>query len=277
MQVADERLLAHVRNNGLGGVIGTLFLIVFEQGLKDSAKHFGVHADFDVDRIGLINGEVKPGEESEELLEELGREVERAERFLGRVFLKQAAVQIGNTHGLRTCGLEKVLGTAGVQRFVEERDEAGGVIAFRFRTGLKPVVQEISIAIGPSGRGGWRTTDPMLLLEKMKENESGQQAFGKVAGVAGGFGIGLPIPGTGKPGSMFGKGCVMADVFGEEGVGEFFNRKGGFEIGEGGETAGGLVLQRGKAFGGGAAGFGRAKEVGEAAGGSFAAGGGAGG
>ena len=93
-QILEQRLLAHVLNNGLRRVIGAFVFVVFEQVLENMPEHFGIDADLVLLGIVFVDGEVVLGEELEQVAKEIFREIDRP-RF-GENFLEESAIEVRN-------------------------------------------------------------------------------------------------------------------------------------------------------------------------------------
>ena len=173
----DEALLAHVLDDGLGGVVGAFVFVVLQKVLENVAEHLGVDADLVVLRVVFVDREVVFAEEGEELVEEVWREVDALDA--GEIALEEAAVQV--RHAGAGDG-EEVARAGRVEGIEEKRDEACGVEAFFFRRrrGVEEIAEEGDVAAGPIGAGGI-ATEPAFLLQEVEEDEATEEFFDEVA------------------------------------------------------------------------------------------------
>ena len=276
LEVVEQGLAAHVGDDGLGGVVGALVLVVFEEVLEDVAEHLGVDADLVVFGVVFVDGEVVLREKLEQVAEVAGGEVDGLEGF--GIGVEEAAVEVGHAGAGEGEDVAVAVGVEGVE---EEGGEVFGVEA----VGLAGVVglavegaEELEVAACPVGVVSG-AAEPFLALEELEEDEAAEEFFDEVAdgfvGLVLGGGIVLVGDGEGAAG---GGGVFRAEQVGDEflvvflvGFEEFFGEaldgEGVLELGEG--EVGALLGDGFEATGGGAAGFVLAEEEGEAARGGF--------
>src|ERR1017187_106735 len=93
-QRVNEALLAHILDNGLGGVERALVFVVLQQVFKNLAEHFRVNADLVVVGIVFVNREIVLAEKFQQVRKKFGREINFFHAV--KVAFKQAAVKIRN-------------------------------------------------------------------------------------------------------------------------------------------------------------------------------------
>ena len=60
-KVGNQRFLAHIAHNFLGGVECTFGLVVFQKALENLAQHLGVNTNLGIIGVVLVDGEVVGG------------------------------------------------------------------------------------------------------------------------------------------------------------------------------------------------------------------------